>query len=391
MRLFAPYHVFSVLVAALALGGAVACNSVRPKGNGVGGSGDTDLVAGDHGVVGDGVSGDAVSGDVMSGDGMSGDNGGGFGDEGCGPNQIVDGHGNCVSRCAQTSDCNNSALICNTRLGLCEPGVVVCNPAMCEPGTVCPPPEVGVECVPIEGWCDEDGDCSVGRRCDANACVSRVGEIIMTCTDVADCMGQGGLLLSCQAGVCVGCLDDLQCGAGNKCVMGACIIADLGTAGECIDANCPDGERCILSTGECAPTCRNDDECGEAKSCLPLLNYCVDEYGCDTADDCVPPLQCVVGLCFGCQSNDQCSASEECLAATCFPKLGNPCEGVTCADNEACDPQDGSCYRSNGTCRDDEDCRPGHTCNLLGLCRGCSVDGDCRPGQRCLLATCIPL
>ena len=326
--------------------------------------------------------GDPLNGD----DAQAGDPGG------CLPNQVRDGHGDCVTVCERNEDCDDPALACNTVLGLCveatNPG---CDPANCQTGFVCP--EAGSEstdCVPLPGYCLENGDCSLTQRCsEAHTCISRVGDVIMTCSDEQPCQG---LLLTCQAGVCVGCVDDLQCGEGNKCVLGACVVAELGPAGDCINLQCPEGERCNVATGQCTKTCTVNEDCDEGQSCLPVANQCVAEYGCETTDDCTVPLQCVAGLCVGCTSDDQCRSSEKCSVGACFPRLdASPCDDVTCEENELCDARDGSCYPANGTCVDASDCRPGHTCNFLHLCAGCSVEGDCRPGQRCVLSTCVPL
>jgi hypothetical protein len=275
-----------------------------------------------------------------------------------------------------------------------------CDPINCASGFECPPSGEG-DCVAIEGWCGKDDDCGFGQRCDNNECVSRVDEVIMTCETDQDCWDQGALLLTCQAGVCVGCVDDIQCGLlGNgRCVLGACVVADLGTVGECLDANCPDGSRCSLVTGECQTICASDGDCLVDESCLPVANLCVAEYGCDVEADCmVAGMLCVAGLCVGCTSDAECLASETCLvvgglnSGACFPRLdASACDSVTCPAGEICDPADGSCYPENGTCSDDSDCVAGQTCNFLSLCSGCSVDGDCRPAQRCLLSTCIQI
>jgi hypothetical protein len=140
----------------------------------------------------------------------------------------------------------------------------------------------------------------------------------------------------------------------------------------------------------------------DLERCLPVANYCVAKFGCTTTADCVGGDSggriCIAGLCTNCTDNSQCLASEICIQAipglpgACFPNLtGNVCDTVTCDTGDSCDPANGSCYPSNGSCAGDGDCRPGYTCNFLGLCSGCTVDGDCRPNQKCLLSTCIPV
>jgi hypothetical protein len=320
----------------------------------------------------------------------------------CGPNQIVNGRGECISKCQRTEDCNDPTLVCNLDLGVCIPKPPECNPATCQAGMICPPAGQGVACIPLPaGACIVDGDCGILERCAGGECISRAGDVVATCVVNEDCP----ILMTCMLGVCVGCLDDLQCqlsASGGKCVLGTCVTADLGAPGECINKLCPDGQICALTTGQCTAKCTvatETTDCTADQRCLPVGNYCVGKFGCSVTEDCTAPLQCAAGLCIGCTDNDQCLPSEQCvqpvpaIPGACFPNLtGNVCDTVTCETaGDICDPANGSCYPSNGTCVDATDCRPGHTCNFLHLCAGCSVDGDCRANQRCLLATCIPI
>ena len=342
------------------------------------------------------------------GDGAGGD---GSGDSdtpvACDDGYIRDGFGSCRKVCATTADCGDLALECEPNVGLCMPAADVhCDPDSCAPGTVCPP-DGSVDCVPVDsqpGLCASDADCDLASRCDNGTCVSRVGDVVKTCTTDTDCNILAGIPsgMTCQLGVCLGCLEDIQCGATGKCVMGTCIIADLGTAGNCIGLTCNTGERCNPTTGACEVTCDpavSPSACPDGKKCAPILNQCVDNYGCATDADCRADLLqvCLVGLCVGCTADGDCKTSEKCvgggIAGVCFPSFqaADPCAQVTCAANQSCDPQNGSCYPSNGTCASAADCRPGYTCNFFGLCSGCSVDADCRPAQRCLLSTCIPM
>ncbi|MBI5509318.1 MAG: hypothetical protein HY903_11250 [Deltaproteobacteria bacterium] len=357
-------HLFSGLLLATTL----ACGSARnPAAS----------ASGDPGAGGDPTHGDAL--------------------QACGPSQIPRPQGGCVTTCQRTEDCQDPTLVCNLDLGVCvaAPPVLECDPATCQPGSGCPPPGQGQDCVPLApGVCNVDQDCGLLERCAGGGCVSRAGDVVLTCTGDGDCP----LMMTCQLGICLGCVDDLQCGLngpGGKCVYGTCVVADLGPAGECLNKTCSAGEKCVLATGQCTKTCAADAECATDQRCLPIGNYCVADFGCETAADCTIPLlqQCLMGLCVGCTGDGECRASEKCMVGTCFPRLdGNVCDTVTCAtQGDICDPANGSCYPANGTCVDASDCRPGHSCNFLHLCSGCSVDGDCRPSQRCLLATCVPV
>jgi hypothetical protein len=329
--------------------------------------------------------------------------GGGPQDAGaCGPNQVRDGRGVCRTMCAQQGDCPPRHT-CNQAVGLCLPDETpVCVPANCPPGYTCPDGGVGSGpqgCVAIAGYCAADGDCALTERCQDHLCISRAGDIVMTCAADSDC----GLLMTCRFGVCTGCMLDIQCALvseGARCVLGTCVTADLGPAGECIGKTCPEGERCNLATGLCEATCETSADCGDGgRICAPVLNQCVTDFGCTADGGCQPPLTCAgagvgglsTGICIGCSDAVPCGPGLTCIVGACFPDLAaTDCTGVTCPNDELCDPQGGACYPSNGTCQDATDCRPGHTCNFIHLCAGCSVDSDCRPSQRCFVGTCLP-
>jgi hypothetical protein len=314
---------------------------------------------------------------------------------GCAAGQLVDGHGNCLTTCDDANDCATGE-ICHLSTGLCLPGTPPgeCDPNSCAQGFVCPA-DGGLTCVPEDDACATDFDCAFGERCDAGRCVTRENEIVANCDADGDCPP----LMSCQVGVCVGCIDDLQCQLsipGSSCVLGTCVTADLPPAANCLTLQCADGERCDPVTGTCQPTCAANEDCEAGEICAPVLNQCVVDPGCADDTDCVTAgLTCITGfgngVCTGCSDTVACKDGLRCVLGTCLPDIGSgSCDGVTCESDESCDPQNGACYPSNGSCAEDADCRPGHTCNFIGLCSGCSVDGDCRPEQRCLFATCVP-
>ncbi|MBN2359299.1 MAG: hypothetical protein JXR83_07580 [Deltaproteobacteria bacterium] len=349
---------------------------------------------------GAGVDGDIAADRAAGADRMTGV------DRGCPAGQIEDGNGQCRTICSGEQQCEEDER-CNLALGLCEPlPAGTCDPSQCQEGFVCPEPGTydagvgdggSVACVPSDGYCRDDSDCNFTQRCDQYRCVSRAGDVVMTCTVDADC----GLMMTCQWGVCVGCIDDLQCQLVDpeaSCVMGTCIRGPAATAAECFGAECPDGTRCNPQTGQCEPSCTSDDDCGPGQICAPVLNRCTTDPGCTDNSDCGGNLTCAgagllqSGLCVGCGDSEPCPSGLRCVLSVCFPDgAASPCDDVTCPQDELCDPQNGACYPANGTCVDDSDCRPGHSCSFLHLCTGCSLDGDCRPDQRCILATCVPI
>lgn len=325
-------------------------------------------------------------------------------DAGCSNGQVQDGLGVCRTTCTQQSQCAATE-VCVAMAGLCLPRPAMCDPSSCPPGFMCPAPDAGLvdggpgACVPQPGYCTQDRDCSLVDRCDNNHCISRVGDIVRTCGADAGCP----LLMACTFGVCTGCIADLQCSVADpdaRCLAGTCVsTGTLGPGAACIGRTCPTGERCNIANGQCEATCSQNSDCADAgEICAPVLNQCVTDFGCTEDGGCASGLTCAgaqlgqgTGVCVGCNDTTPCGPGLVCLVGACFPDLAaTACTGVTCGTDESCDPQNGDCYPSNGTCANDTQCREGHNCNFLSLCSGCSVDADCRPAQRCFIGTCLP-
>jgi Cys-rich repeat protein len=126
------------------------------------------------------------------------------------------------------------------------------------------------------------------------------------------------------------------------------IIVGVGLTGfagcepepECrVDADCPGGSVCELSTG------------------------------------CEAPSQCVVG----CHDDSQCQSGESCNQVQCFTC---PCPGI--------------CEAPTGSCSSDSDCPTGTVCELSTGCTepsqcvtGCRDDSGCGPGEVCDVVQCI--
>jgi hypothetical protein len=325
---------------------------------------------------------------------------------GCTPQQREDAYGQCLDTCQSDADCA-AATTCHSATGLCIPAsessatTQPCDPDSCADGFACPGSGVG-ECQVIENGCGSDADCDLTHRCEADECISRAGDVVHTCSGDSDC----GLGMTCQVGVCLGCLDDIQCTLQDPdavCVLGVCLTGTLAPVAKCLQADCPDGTRCNPMSGECEPTCVDDTECADAQICGPLLKRCMTDPSCEADSDCGDPSASLqtcttsmgfdMGVCVGCSDTDLCKEGLRCVVGACLPDLeqSGPCANVSCSSGDTCDAFDGSCYPEDGTCSTSIDCRPGHQCNFLNLCSGCTIDSDCRSQQRCLLGTCIPM
>ena len=357
---------------------------------------------------------------------------------GCADGEVRDGTGTCRRTCSENSDCFNGTT-CVVSVGLCLPDdsgargspgdtadapaedsansdgegagedsaddaatddsggdasgqpdsdAADCAPGDCESPRVCAPN--GAECVLPEGSCVTDSDCGFGQICDADStCVSRAGDVVESCASDTDC----GALMRCTAGICTGCATDLQCSGDARCVFSTCVQGDIGEAAACLQASCPQGQRCNPQTGQCEPTCEDASDCAASQICAPIINRCTEDFRCSSDGDCASGLSCTAGLCTGCAEDSDCGAGWRCRFSACFPAQlgGGACADVTCAQGESCDPNDGACYPEDGTCADDSDCRTGTQCGDFGVCVGGDGEADCRPGTSCVFQACVPV
>ena len=192
--------------------------------------------------------------------------------------------------------------------------------------------------------CGADSECGLFG---ASACVD--GQCHFTCTVPNDpnCPTH---LRSCDAGLCIACVDDLECLDTNLICLGGECLAGCRSDGDCdslqvchptdfqcidvecvLDEHCPSGESC-LSNNTCGPL-----PCGaSAPSCggeCPIGEFCADAGGGGCA--CTgPPLTCGETLAPSC--GGECGAGEICTGDV----DGAPCacEFVVPDPVEACDP-----------------------------------------------------
>ena len=115
----------------------------------------------------------------------------------------------------------------------------------------------GQVCDPGRGICVEcaaPADCTGGRICILNQCVS-----VVTCQSSADC---GGKLCNATTGACVECLGDTDCDTSTEhCASGSCRPACTA------DAQCPAGARfCDTATSTCVE-CKGTSDCPASSNC----------------------------------------------------------------------------------------------------------------------------
>lgn len=202
------------------------------------------------------------------------------------------------------------------------------------------------------GGCAQAGQKGPGGGPDEG--VSCDGPCANTCASDADC--RTGLHCETKQGLCVPCVDDSHCPAGQVCAMPS--------------HNCAKG--CSMA----------HPECGDAGICDPNSKACVQ---CFKDSDCADP------------ANPRCDANQH-LCFPCLPQNDNCAMGSYCA-------QSGQNYTCAAGCKDDSDCgglapdagtsdggisdggMPGGHC-VQNKCSDCKIDTDCPLGKICKAGAC---
>ena len=220
--------------------------------------------------------------------------------------------------------------------------------------------------------CQVDGDCVEPRRCDL------------------------------LRGICVECLDYIDCDDDNVCTFDFC-----GGDGFCVNkpaqAECDDLDPCTLGDHCEDGACVFDSalDCDDGNSCTKDLCQGSDCYHgnlegpCDDGDPCSLNDYCKVGFCTGGAGKLQCGDQNPCTIDTCVPFAGCQFEPSTgeCDDGDLCT---GSDHCSNGQCAGQPlDCDDGDACTLDGCSAGlCTHEGPpadaCEDSSPCTLDSCDP-
>ncbi|MBW2262657.1 MAG: trypsin-like peptidase domain-containing protein [Deltaproteobacteria bacterium] len=281
--------------------------------------------------------------------------------------------------------------------------------------------------------CSSDGECSSPYYCVVGQCrpLSDQGD---PCSYDGDCVSP----LICKAGVCgnlgaVGtpCKSFMECQTGLGCLNSTCsnctITGQSSTLGNpcCDDGNCASPMYCIL--GQCTPMGGAGCPCGVSQDCDSSdcqNGKCVGGgacwqtqkgkgEACAYTDECMPPLNCVMGSCKGlgvlgepCNKDGDCEVPFICIASKCknMGQSGDPCKSFShCTSPLACINDvcttcsiSGSSAVMGNPCCDDSNCTGGLYC-ILGTCRAmanisepCGVDMDCN-SNNCIGNMCQPL
>ena len=174
--------------------------------------------------------------------------------------------------------------------------------------------------------CLQNSDCPAGQVCDPvqNVCLQVSAT---TCTTEKDCAsntaaphckpGSNG-----KPGVCVACVNDTQCAAGEVCSSNTCVVK------QCLaDADCAaPTPRCLIgATPQVCVACLGNPDCPNGGTCQSD-HTCVAASGCAA---CKPPTPaCKNNTCVACVQPSDCAPGE-----TCSPQ--NTCVSTKCtSDND---------------------------------------------------------
>lgn len=164
----------------------------------------------------------------------------------------------CVE-CTESKHCSEDAPICNA-------------------DRACVPCAADQECPSSAPRCDTDGrcvGCEEDRDCRPEAPTCQRGRCIQ-CFQDQDCSGAQPY---CSQGSCVECQQDIECLSG-RCEDGIC--RGCRDDADCAAGLCDDAGRCVA--------CLQDGDCGGGQLCAPdgACVGCLDDAGCQEMERCEP-------------------------------------------------------------------------------------------------------
>ena len=261
-------------------------------------------------------------------------------------------------------------------------------------------------CTNPSSSCQSNDDCTDNLVCRNRVCSKSSGK---GCQNDIDC--SNGRRCELTTGLCVECLKDTDCDTLRRCVNQRCTNATTDGGSESVelpeflpeskvcraDTDCSPEQTCNLSSGKCIPKqgnqCKSDNDCAGDKycvsgSCVPGRRTCQDNAGCQGGFDCRS------GFCYRgkCQSNNDCPAGEACdtLKQQCGPANAQDCTQTGCPSGQVCNSTTKQCgARQNCT---QTGCAAGETCNpSTRLCEPASpqdcTQRACPSGQKCNTTT----
>ena len=313
--------------------------------------------------------------------------------------RCIPGSGTCDRTCIQEG-CGDGQ-VCEFDTGNCVPKLNACDSCQkddyCGEGNRCV--KFGPndkKCVP---QCAADDQCPQGAACTTEEGVKVCKPSGAQCCFGASCGGDAcgdaceGETPACWQGTCVQCLNDGQCGAGQKCDT---------TSHKCTEDVGPQScDNCTGTTPVCHPQlqkcveCLNSTHCGSGQICDPNTNSCTGDI-CAACGGDYPQCAEINGE----KSCVQCTDDSHCTSGACknywcegggSGPVSGECQTNGCPTSSqfvlACDQNTGLCFDTAGSCDGITafcDAASGSTCvNLLdslGGGGGTGLPPDLLPG-----------
>ena len=253
----------------------------------------------------------------------------------------------------------------------------------------CTAPSPGAEaCNNIDDDCDGMTDEDLSRTC-STACGNGTETCVAGSFVGCDAPLPGVEICNAEDDDCDGIVDEDIAGTGERCIPNPAGGYDL------IGDGTPDGEICLPGRVRCIA---GELRCIGASSASPEICNCVDDDCDGEIDEDVDGSLCPGGICNECMCASPCASEEfPCPPGRiCDTTLRDPasgvigycvegmCAGVTCGDEEICDPLTGMC---DNLC-EGRNCVDGFVC-VRGSCVEDNCYGrGCPTGERCLAGVC---
>lgn len=250
--------------------------------------------------------------------------------------------------------------------------------ALATPFACSSPPEP-----PKEPVCSAEKPCEGGQVCRVNAEKPELNACV-PCERDRECARDEfchPLERLCRLRPCFGheCEIHDDCGLGQFCVQGLCLVGSETTAEGCRVASCADGEVCDAS-----------------ERCHPVRLVCEENLGCAADAECGDAQRCVAGRCeLACTAEtavEICGVARVCDDGACVDCVRD----ADCGAGLTCNLEQRIC-ETPFSCTNNRDCQAPLVCNRLT--KECTTDpgpcvseGDCPDEETCQLSTgkCVP-
>lgn len=323
----------------------------------------------------------AIAGDADTTDGGVLPDEGGAPDAGADAGRACGAENPATPVCLVDADCGEGATCIEDPLAGCMPSACSCDEITgdwvctedCGPVFICAPASGCDTPDPSALLCIDDADCGANEACEPapgecrpSSCFCDPATGGWTCTD--------------------------DCGPANRCTPRTACEGPNPAEGFCAaDADCAEGDHCVIDPDGCAPSACSCDadsgdwvctaDCGPAGQCLPVAIACADDF------ECVDGF-CEAGVCRQVCFGDGLPAACDAIPPVCAIGQTSVTQGgcYSCVDARTCDAPSpdacggawfdemGACHGPNDGLLPAECCLPGGQARTYGLAKP-----DCAP------------